>query len=295
MPRPKRQISKRDLEAVFSSNPNVTQNELKDIFRCGGSTIVRELKRHGLRTRPWTERSHKESSKSKIGLAMRGRLVGEGNPNFGDKDRPWLEGDANPLRRWHQENPDFGDRQRGENNPIHQVRHLYEDPEYVARISRGLREHAEERRGSTYEEVYGEEKATEYKEKLRLASPARLSKFTRRETQPERIVREILESEGVTFEAEFPIGPYTVDFLVGSTVIQADGDYWHGNPALYDDSKLNDTQRRRRRLDASCDSFLTRRGYSVLRLWEQDLLSFPEKCRLTIMKSVGEKTWKTTA
>jgi very-short-patch-repair endonuclease len=208
-----------------------------------------------------------------------GLYIGEKNPNFGVKSRPWLEGDNSPLRQWHKENPDFGARQRGDANPVHKAKHLYENPEYVEKITRGIREHAEQKRGSSYEEVYGEDKAAEYKQKLRDASPERLAKSGRKETKPERIIREILEKLEIPFQQEAPIGPYTVDFFLQqyNIVIQADGDYWHANPSIY--KELSRIQKTRRRIDASCDSFLGARGYRVLRFWESDLISNPEKCQ----------------
>ena len=211
---------------------------------------------------------------------------GENNPNFGEKSRPWLEGDANTLRQWHREHPDFGEQQRGDANPIHKVKHLYDDPEYVAKITTGIRAHVDQRRGSTYEDVYGAEKADEYKQKLRDASPARLAQFRRKETGPERQVREMLEQLGAPFQQEAPLGHYTVDFLLDGPrlVIQADGDYWHANPTTY--PSPTDAQKDRRRLDASCDSFLSKRGYRVLRFWESDLATNPEKCLRIIQEAL---------
>jgi very-short-patch-repair endonuclease len=211
---------------------------------------------------------------------------GENNPNFGVKVRPWLEGDDAPLRQWHREHPEFGEQQRGAANPVHKVKHLYDDPEYVAKITSGIRAHVDQRRGSTYEEVYGVEKAKEYKQKLRGASPARLAQFQRKETKPERLVREMLEGLGISFQPEAPLDYYTVDFLLESprVVIQADGDYWHANPALY--PKPTRSQQNRRRLDASCDSFLRAQGYRVLRFWESDLEAHPENCLKVLQETL---------
>jgi len=212
---------------------------------------------------------------------------GSNNPNYGEKLRPWLEGESSPLRKWHRENPDFGEKQRGADNPVHKVKHLYNDPEYVATITRGLREHAALKKGSTYEEIYGVEKAEQIKEKLRLASPARLAKFRRKETGPERVIRELLEDNGVPFQQEAPLGYYTVDFLLigPRVVIQADGDYWHAHPDKY--PSPSPRQKDRKRLDASCDSFLRNRGYRVVRLWECDLKADPIKCWGQIEEACG--------
>lgn len=266
----------------------MTHKELALTFGCSATTIARRLRNFGLRTKPWSERRHSEESKRKLShtRVSTGIAVGEKNPNFGKKDRPWLEGDRHPFRVWHKENPDFGKLQRGEANPVHKVRHFYKDPKYLRRITRGIRAHVDQKRGSTYEEVYGLEKALSYKSKLRAVSPGRLAKMAYRETTPERLIRESLERIGVSFEAQAPLGPYTVDFLVPSLdlVIQADGDFWHANPQVYADKALSPRQRKQRRLDASCNSFLANRGYHVLRIWERDLKRDATLCAQAVEK-----------
>ena len=283
--------TKKNYEQLMLENPDITLKQLAMFFKCGPTTVSRDLKCFGLRTKPWSERKHSVETRKKIGRTRveRGVAKGENNPNFGGKPRPWLEGEKSPLRQWHRDNPDFGDRQRGAANPVHKVRHLYEDPEYVAKITVGLRAHVAERRGSTYEEVYGPEKAAEYRQKLRDASPARMAKFKRRETKPERIVRQMLEQIGIPFQQEAPLGFYTVDFLVPhlKVVILADGDYWHGNPATYPNP--SPIQQKRRRLDASCNSFLRNRGYRLIRFWGSELEMELESCRQRLTRILHDK------
>ena len=276
-------ITKEALTQMLADNPNVTQKELAEAFGCGTTTVGRKLREFGLRTKGWNERQHSAESKQKMSRCRKGKMLGSQNPNFGEKKRPWLEGDNAPFRVWHRQHPDFGEHQRGENNPIHKVLHLYKDPEYLKNITRGIKAHVDRRRGSTYEEVYGFEKASEYKEKLRAASPNRLAQFKRRETEPERIVRSILDALGMTYQAQAPLGYYTVDFLVPSQmlVVQADGDYWHANPFYYGDAlgkPLSKNQHKVRRLDASCDAYLTNRGFKVIRFWEYDLKNSLDVC-----------------
>jgi len=67
-------------------------------------------------------------------------------------------------------------------------------------------------------------------------------------------------------------------------VIQADGDYWHANPERFPSPDAN--QADRRRLDASCDSFLQNRGYRVLRFWESDLKVDPDECQAKIKEAL---------
>ena len=116
----------------------------------------------------------------------------------------------------------------------------------------------------------------------------------RTQTEPltrQRIVREILEGLGVGFQSQAPLGHYTVDFLVpvSRLVIQADGDYWHAHPAVYGEGlkPLTRVQQNRRRLDASCDSYLSNMGYNVLRLWERDLKKQRTVCEQAIKTALG--------
>jgi len=204
--------------------------------------------------------------------------VGKLNPNYGERPRPWLEGDNHPLKVWHRSNPDFGEKQRGDSNPIHRVKHLYDDPEYVTSITRGLRDHVRAKTGKTYEEIYGEKAAREYKDKLRAASPGRLQKFLRKTTKPELLMRGILIGLGVDFVEQYPIGYHTVDFFVPSKrlVVQVDGDYWHGNPQVYPEEKLSGNQRKQKRLDKACDTYCRNQGLILMRVWEADLVDAPQ-------------------
>ncbi len=273
------------LVEALQRDPNITQKELANLFGCGATTISRRLKDLGLSTRPWSERKHRPEAKLKLSEAG-SRRVGEKNPNFGEKRRPWLEGSRHPLRQWHRANPDFGSKQRGAANPVHACRHLYEDPSYVARIVRGLLQHAAEKNGRSYEEVYGSHKAEVIREKLREASPRRLAKFTRRVTRPEKIVAGLLDGLGVAYETQVAFGPHTVDFFVAdhNLVIQADGDYWHANPLIY--LAPSTRQLVRRKIDASCNSYLRSRGISLLRFWESDLYGAPDQCRAAVIQQM---------
>jgi very-short-patch-repair endonuclease len=281
VPQRKRSLTREELQALLEADPDATLDQLKTVLRCGSETIARELARHGLKTRNWSERTHSLATRERISLFQvgRGQWQGSNNPNYGVHPRPW-------LRR---KNPAMGERQRGENNPIHKVRYLYADPAYVERITSGIRAHVDAKKGRTYEEIYGEEKARQYKEKLRAASPARLAKFSRKVTEPERIVQAMLDEVSHTYLPQHPIGFYTVDFFVPSQflVVQADGDYWHANPMFYTEDRLTPGQRKQRRLDHSCDAYMVNHGYRVVRLWEHDLHTRPEFCAGLLRKALN--------
>jgi very-short-patch-repair endonuclease len=104
----------------------------------------------------------------------------------------------------------------------------------------------------------------------------------------EVIVRSWLEASGLDFRCQVYLGFYTVDFLVGNTVIEVNGDYWHANPEVYPDSEqLNSTQRANLRRDHAKKSWLRNHGYALLTLWERDIHRNPVDCRSLIAKLAG--------
>lgn len=76
------------------------------------------------------------------------------------------------------------------------------------------------------------------------------------ETGIERKVRVTLEHLGYDIRVQPQVGPWVVDFAVGSLIIEADGDYWH---------KL------RPEVDARKTADLEARGFTVWRLRETEI------------------------
>lgn len=78
-------------------------------------------------------------------------------------------------------------------------------------------------------------------------------------TQPEKDVQKTLEQLKVDYVSQVTIGRYLVDFLLPDKqiVIEVDGDYWHSLP---------ESQKR----DAQKDKYLSRSGYTVVRITETE-------------------------
>lgn len=88
----------------------------------------------------------------------------------------------------------------------------------------------------------------------------------------ETIGYNLLTELGLDFLPQHLIGnKFCVDaFIPGlNTVIQFDGDYWHGNPAMY--TKLDSRQDKRVKLDQSQDAYMRACGYTVIRIWASQL------------------------
>lgn len=75
------------------------------------------------------------------------------------------------------------------------------------------------------------------------------------ETDIERIVREKLDQLGELYHPQYKIGYWTVDFYLPfrSLIIEVNGSFWHATPNA-------------KRRDKAKTTFLTRRGYRVIRL-----------------------------
>lgn len=90
--------------------------------------------------------------------------------------------------------------------------------------------------------------------------PVTIASQTVHESSIEKMVRSVLESLGVEFVRQHPIGRYIADFYVPdkNLVIECDGEYWHSIDGRPD-------------RDARRDRWMLARGYKVLRLGEREI------------------------
>lgn len=90
---------------------------------------------------------------------------------------------------------------------------------------------------------------------------------------------------GADWERQYPLGFWTVDSAVPSLllVVQADGDYWHGRNVRH---RSHPAVKNNRCNDRRCDNYCAKNGWTVLRLWESDLLNDHEWCAAAIREAV---------
>lgn len=78
-----------------------------------------------------------------------------------------------------------------------------------------------------------------------------------------------LDEFGIDYEPYAIIKPkFIVDVKIGNLIIQADGDYWHGHPRF---EPLTERQQAQRKRDKAQDKYLSKCGFSVVRIWECDM------------------------
>lgn len=107
-------------------------------------------------------------------------------------------------------------------------------------------------------------------------------------------MREILADTGATFEM-YPRMPGNPDFASSRMRIAVfcDGDFWHGyhyrggrvpRQKFWREKILRNMAR-----DRYVNGMLRREGWSVLRFWEHDINSDPEKCMRKIRRKIEER------
>ena len=98
-------------------------------------------------------------------------------------------------------------------------------------------------------------------------------------TKPERYFKALLEQDGIAFTAykliDHPeFGRCYYDFYLPAleTVVEVDGDYWHGNPKKY--KKLNNQQKQIKKRDYEKELVLKENNLKLIRVWESDLYTY---------------------
>lgn len=108
-----------------------------------------------------------------------------------------------------------------------------------------------------------------------------------KQTLPEEKVENILIELKLNYEQQsrFNFGEkyYLCDFKIEDKyIIEVQGDYWHGNPKLYDEISLNETQKAMIKRDVNKRYELEQLGYIVIYIWEYDLIHNYEYCKSTL-------------
>lgn len=101
-------------------------------------------------------------------------------------------------------------------------------------------------------------------------------RFEGKETLPEKIVREYLDDNNIKFHKEYLFfNKYIVDYYLPetNTIIEVNGDYWHGNPEVYGMGKkeLNNNQILQIEKDNNRRKEFIIKGYRFIELWEKDI------------------------
>jgi very-short-patch-repair endonuclease len=113
--------------------------------------------------------------------------------------------------------------------------------------------------------------AAKMKKKKKLESQAK--KMSNKMTSPEKLFSKMMKELGVKVETQKVLGSKIYDFYIPSKnmMVEIDGDYFHGNPLIYEQKDLNKMQIRNIRNDKFKDVLAKGNGYEIERVWEYDL------------------------
>lgn len=103
--------------------------------------------------------------------------------------------------------------------------------------------------------------------------------------------RDFLDKLGVEYQWQFEakdIGRFYDYYLPEhNLLIEIDGSYWHGDPRILKEGKLNYTQRHNQRVDSYKDKWALMHGIPIMRIWEKDIRENPSK----VMKDLKERLY----
>lgn len=122
----------------------------------------------------------------------------------------------------------------------------------------------------------------------------------KRDTKPELLLRRALREAGFAYRIDVASLPGRPDLVVPAArlAIFCDGDFWHGrnlrqrlgrlaagHNSLYWTEKLSSNVRR----DRQVNQLLRKLGWTVLRFWESDISSDPQRAIDAIVSAIGRK------
>lgn len=88
----------------------------------------------------------------------------------------------------------------------------------------------------------------------------------------------IVDDENATVCFQYPLQRYVCDFVdVDNNIVYAvNGDFWHGNPLLYENNNLTTIQKHNIHHDTQRERYLTNLGYKICVIWESEINWNPE-------------------
>jgi very-short-patch-repair endonuclease len=100
-------------------------------------------------------------------------------------------------------------------------------------------------------------------------------------SKPELIVWGMLQGLNAEFRYQIAIGRYIVDYIVGSTIIEVFGDYWHSE-------KVKMKHYSKPQKDVERCEYLRSIGYKVEVVWESEIFENPQNVVLRLKRILSE-------
>jgi G:T-mismatch repair DNA endonuclease (very short patch repair protein) len=108
-------------------------------------------------------------------------------------------------------------------------------------------------------------------------------------TKPHKKINELLESNQICFENEYPAKYHSIDIFLSdyNLMIEIMGNYWHAHPLKYNMNELTQQQKKSIKQDKSKHTYVKKyNGVEILYLWEKDINENIDLCWLLIQKYI---------
>lgn len=108
-------------------------------------------------------------------------------------------------------------------------------------------------------------------------------------TSIERFIEEILEKNEIEFIKQFEIKPFKYDFLLSNynLILEINGDYWHGNPLIFEDNKFDFIQKKNIARDLSKFKKTKYKKYNILYIWESEITKHPKIVEKKLLRNIS--------
>lgn len=134
-----------------------------------------------------------------------------------------------------------------------------------------------------------EEKSEQEKDKIRKYMAFIGAKCKKKDTTIEIKVKKYLKSINEKFIKGYALDKFIFDFFMPdyNLVIECQGDYWHANPLEYDESNINEIQRKNIERDKRKKEFIRINNIDNLFIWENDIKKNFEKVKQMIKDKIN--------
>lgn len=240
---------------------------------------------------PFYGKSHKPELKARLSNERKGKwYVGKDNPMYGKNAEDFMSKEAIVIKRKRQ-----SEGVKGKKNGMYgkSIKDFMTDIEYSNWLSHEKEAHlyfSEEKRQEISKKLSLSQKRLQtmdpigYSEMKRKGGLATVSKAQcYQQTIPEKKVEHWLQEHNVDYDYSPIMGfkecCFQYDFIIHGKriLIEVQGDYWHGNPNIYDENgndgkkKLNSIQKAKIERDNLKATFAKEKNFKLIYIWEEEI------------------------
>ena len=244
----------------------------------------------GLNHNGFKDKHHTDEYKKISSERMKGKYSGSKNPMYGKNIKDYMTSEE--YNNWKNK---ISKSMLGSKNPMYgkNIKDYMTSEEYnnwkKKHMDKILNLTADERKkiGDRFKEADKKWRKNDpegyIKSKKKAAHISRLKQGNYKKSKIEQKVEEWLKNNNIDYDYSCIIGfgenCFQYDFIIHNkrVLIEVQGDYWHGNPLLFNEDglngkrKLNETQLLKRKIDNKKREFAESKNFKIIYIWESDI------------------------